>query len=135
MGTFVAFDPAAHMHGGTVLVPTTRRPQRPQNLAVYSLSPLPTDSIGTMTATFDGVHAGSEIRVYLPDGTEVAGIESCADDQVLSWDAYADGSANNNVTIRIVNNAYKVREIAYTTRTGAQSISIQQDADRVYLNP
>lgn len=107
----------------------------PSPNATVGRARLPTEPIGTTTVTFSGVVAGSEIRVYLSDATEVAGIESCSADQVLAWDAYAVGSANNNVTIRIVNNSYKVREIAYTTRAGAQSIPIQQDADRVYLNP
>jgi hypothetical protein len=37
-----------------------------------------TDPVGTATVTFSGVNSGSEIRIYLPDSTEAAGIETCA---------------------------------------------------------
>lgn len=96
---------------------------------------LPTDPIGTTTVTFDGVNVGSEIRVYLPDGTEAAGIESCAVDQVLSWSVYAPGSANNTVTVRIVHPTYKIKEFDYTASTGAVSLPIQQEIDKWYSNP
>lgn len=96
---------------------------------------LPTDPIGTTTVTFDGVNVGSEIRVYLPDGTEAAGIESCAVDQVLSWSVYAPGSANNTVTVRIVHPTYKIKEFDYTASTGAVSLPVQQEIDKWYSNP
>ena len=95
----------------------------------------PTDPIGTTTATFSGVHANSEIRVYLPDGTEAAGVENCSADHALTWDVYAYGSANNVVTIRIVNVAYKIKEFNYTASAGNVSIPIQQEIDPWYSNP
>lgn len=105
-------------------------------LGQYSVEKLSTDSVGTATVTFDGVHAGSEIRVYLPDGTEVAGIESCADDQALSWAYYTPGSANNTVTIRIVHLDYEILDFVYTTQqTAVQSIPVQQRPDGWYRNP
>lgn len=96
---------------------------------------LPTDPVGTTDVTFDGVNAGSEIRVYLPDGTEAAGIESCAADQVLSWSVYAPGSPNNTVTVRIVHPTYKIKEFDYTASTGAVSLPVQQEIDKWYSNP
>lgn len=96
---------------------------------------LPTDPVGTTDVTFDGVNAGSEIRVYLPDGTEAAGIESCAADQVLSWSVYAPGSPNNTVTVRIVHPTYKIKEFDYTASTGAVSLPVQQEVDKWYSNP
>lgn len=95
---------------------------------------LPEDPIGTTTVTFAGVNANSEIRVYLPDGTALAGIEDCAANQVLTWSVYAPG-ANSVVTIRIVNTAYKIKEFDYTPVVGTQSLPIQQEPDKWYSNP
>lgn len=109
------------------------------NVTVWGVSTaierLPTEPVGTTTVTFDGINAGSEIRVYLPDGTEAAGIESCAADQVLSWSVYAPGSPNNTVTVRIVHPTYKIKEFDYTVSTGAVSLPVQQEVDKWYSNP
>lgn len=109
------------------------------NVTVWGVSTaierLPTEPVGTTTVTFDGINAGSEIRVYLPDGTEAAGIESCAADQVLSWSVYAPGSPNNTVTVRIVHPTYKIKEFDYTVSAGAVSLPVQQEIDKWYSNP
>ena len=96
---------------------------------------LPTDPIGSTTVTFDGVHAGSEIRVQLPDSSEAAGVETCDDNHALTWSVYASGSANNTVRIVIVHPDYKIKEFSYTSRVGAQSIPVQQEPDKWYSNP
>ena len=94
-----------------------------------------TDPIGSTTVTFDGVHAGSEIRVYLYDMTELAGVESSTDNPSLAWSVYANGSANNIVRIVIVHPNYRIKEFNYTSRVGAQSIPVQQEPDKWYSNP
>lgn len=96
---------------------------------------LPTDPVGTTNVTFDGVNAGSEIRVQLPDLSEAAGVEACDDNHVLTWSVYASGSANNTVRIVIVHPDYKIKEFSYTSRVGAQSIPVQQEPDKWYSNP
>lgn len=96
---------------------------------------LPTDPVGTTTVTFDGVNAGSEIRIYLPDGTEVAGVETCEANHILTWSVYAPGSPNNTVRIVIVHLDYKIKEFIYVSRIGAQSIPVQQEPDKWRSNP
>lgn len=102
---------------------------------------LPSDSIGSATVTFSGVNAGSEIRVYLPDGpdgsagTEVAGLDSCVANQQLTWDVYSAGSPNNNVWIHILKRGLRWMKFSYTSKVGAQSIPIFQNADLGYNNP
>lgn len=96
---------------------------------------LPTDPVGTTTVTFDGVNAGSEIRIYLPDGTEVAGVETCEANHILTWSVYAPGSPNNTVRIVIVHLDYKIKEFTYVSRIGAQSIPVQQEPDKWRSNP
>ena len=98
-------------------------------------APLPDDPIGSATVTFSGVNAGSEIRVYLSDMTEVAGVESGAADQSLSWDVYAPGSPNNTVRIVIIHPSYKIKEFTYTATAGSQNIPVQQEPDKWYSNP
>lgn len=104
-------------------------------LVCISRQSLPTDPIGSTTVTFSGVRAGTEIRVYLPDGTELTGTESCDVNHVLTWQVYAAGSANNTVTIRIVNTAYKIKEFDYTSTVGAVSLPVQQELDKWYSDP
>lgn len=95
----------------------------------------PAIPIGSTTVTFEGVVAGSEIRVYLPDTTEVSGIESCATDQALTWSVYAPGSPNNEVRIVIIHPDYKIKEFNYTSSVGNQSIPVQLERDKWYSNP
>lgn len=95
----------------------------------------PTDPIGTTTVVFDGVHAGSEIHVYLPDGTELAGVESCEANPVLSWPVYASGSANNTVSITLIKRGLRWQKFNYTSKAGEQSIPIFPLPDLGYNNP
>lgn len=106
-----------------------------RNLVTLSRQALPTDPIGTTSVTFDGVPAGSEIRVYLPDMTEAAGVESCNANHVLTWQIYAAGSPNNTVRIVIIDMAHRIKEFIYTSKPGAQSIPVQAENDRWYSNP
>ena len=102
---------------------------------------LPTEPVGTTSVTFDGVIAGSEIRVYLPDGpdgaagTEVAGLDACVANQQLSWAVYAPGSQNNNVWIHIIKRGLRWQKFSYASQAGAQSIPIFQNTDLGYNNP
>lgn len=107
---------------------------QPTGACASSVAALPTDSIGTTTVTFSGINSGSEIRVYLPDTTELSGIESCAVDQVLSWSVYTAGNANNTVRIVIIHPGYKIKEFTYLSQTGNQSIPVQQEPDKWYRN-
>lgn len=109
--------------------------------AVLGKLRLPTDPIGTTTVTFDGVVAGSEIRVYLPDGvggsagTEVAGLDYCVAQQQLTWPVYAGGSPNNTVWIHIIKRGLRWMKFPYASKSGAQSIPIFQNTDLGYNNP
>ena len=102
---------------------------------------LPNDPIGVANVTFSGVVPGSEIHVYLPDGpggsagTEVAGIESCSANQVLSWPVYAAGSPNNNVHITIIKRGLAWRKFTYLSAIGNQTLPIFQITDLGYNNP
>ena len=101
----------------------------------FSVQKLATDPISVTSVTFDGVVAGSEIHVYLPDGTEVAGVESCVAKQSLSWPVYAAGNPNNDVFITIIKRGLRWMKFAYTSKIGAQSIPIFQSPDLGYNNP
>ena len=133
MANAVAFDyyPA---FAGAFEVPSSRGPFTSTGLVLIQRQSLPTDPIGNTTVTFSGIQADTEIRVYLPDGTALTGIEECAANQVLTWPVYAPG-ANSVVTIRLVNAAYKIKEFDYTPVVGTQSLPVQQEADRWYSNP
>ena len=106
-----------------------------------SVNRMPNDPIGTTAVTFSGVVAGSEIRVYLPDGpngaadTEVAGLDACVENQQLIWDVYSAGSPNNNVWVHILKRGLRWQKFSYTSKVGAQSIPIFQSTDLGYNNP
>ena len=102
---------------------------------VFGRQRLPTDPIGMTTVVFSGVNAGTEIRVYLPDTTETAGVEGCVANQVLTWPVYASGSPNNEVRVVIVHPQYKIKEFAYSASPGNQSLPVQQELDKWYSNP
>lgn len=120
---------------GTLEYPALRGRFAVGNLVSLVRQTRPDDPIGTTTVTFSGVNAGSEIRVYLPDGSVADGIETCSDNQALAWSVYAPGSTNNTVTVRIVNMAYKIKEFSFTSTVGTVSLPIQQEPDPWYSNP
>ena len=134
MSNAVAFDYYPDL-AGTFELPANRGVFGSTGLILFQRQSLPDDPVCTTTVTFQGVNANSEIRVYLPDGTEVAGIENCAANQALTWPVYAGGSPNNTVRVVVVNTAYKIKEFEYTVTLGTQSLPIQQEADKWYVNP
>ena len=105
------------------------------NGLTYGRARLPVDSIGNADISFAGVNADSEIRMYLADGTEQAGIENCSEDHLLVCPAYAVGSANNTVRVVIVHPLYKIKEFTYMVSVGAQTLPVQQEPDKWYSNP
>ena len=100
-----------------------------------AINRMPNDPVGTTAVTFSGVVAGSEIHVYLPDGTELTGVESCTENQALTWPVYASGSPNSTVYITILKRGLRWQKFSYTSKVGAQSIPIFQSTDLGYNNP
>ena len=101
---------------------------------VGASNPLPADmELGTTTVLFDGVNAGSEIRVYSQAGVELAGVETCSADPVLTWNVYAP--AYNSARIVIIHPDYKIKEFTYASVVGTQSLPVQQERDKWYKNP
>lgn len=120
---------------GVGLYPELRGRSQPSNAEWVSRLSLPDDPSGSTSVTFDGIAPGSEIHVYLPDGTEVAGTESCSANQELTWPVYAGGSPNNTVTITIIKRGLRWQKFPYQSKAGSQSIPIFQNPDLGYSNP
>lgn len=95
---------------------------------------LPTDPIGSTSVTFTGVLEGTEIHVYLQDGTELTGVESSTANPVLSWLVYSSGP-NSTVYITLIKRGYRWQRFDYTPRVGSQSIQIFPLPDLGYNNP
>lgn len=102
---------------------------------VFCIQRLPTEPVGSCSVTFSGVNAGSEIHVYLPDGTEVAGTELCVENQTLVWSVYSVGSPNNTVQITIIKRGLRWQKFSYVSTVGASSIPIFPQPDLGYNNP
>ena len=88
------------------------------------------DHPASTTVTFSGVHAGSEIRVYDASGNELAGVESSTANPELTWVL-----STGDVRIVIVHPNYRIKEFAYTSSVGNQTIPVQQEPDKWYNNP
>lgn len=129
------FGYLTHQRCAITPIPDTRGRWLSSRGAISSRQSLPTDPVGITTVTFDGVVAGSEIRVYDPDLNELAGVESCTANHVLTWPVYAAGSSNNNVQIKIINTAYRIKDFPYTSKVGNQSIPVQMEPDKWFSNP
>jgi hypothetical protein len=122
--------PSAHF---TVVPAATSRITMAVDVSVGAFR-LPTDALKYVDLTFDGVVAGSEIRAYMQsDGTELFGVESCDADHTFSGVSYF--GTGQDVTIRIVNSAYRIKEFTYTIPAVDQVIPIQMEADKWYSNP
>ena len=121
--------------GDLTLIPSARGVMTTCGPVSIGVSRWPTDPVGTATVAFLGVNTGSEIRVSLSDMAELAGVESCAANQVLTWGVYSSGSPNNTVRIVIVHPDYKIKEFTYLSQIGNQSIPVQQEPDKWYSNP
>jgi hypothetical protein len=100
-----------------------------------SQSRLPDDAVGSVSITFLGIVAGSEVRVFGLDGIERAGVESCSANQVLTLPVFTTGSDSNNVTVHIANFGYALLQFPYTTPGKDQSLPIQMQADPWAVNP
>jgi len=95
---------------------------------------LPSDPLGYVDLTFDGVNANSEIRIYRnSDSTETAGVELCDANHVFAGVPYY--GTGQVCTVRIVHPDYKIKEFTYTIPGVDQTIPIQQEPDRWYSNP
>lgn len=109
------------------------------NVTVWGVSTaierLPTEPIGSTQVTFSGVNAGSEIRVYLPDGTEAAGIEECNANHVLTWHVYGPESPSNTVSITLLKRGFRWQKFLYTSSIGNVNLPIFQITDLGYRNP
>lgn len=101
----------------------------PAVASAFEVMALPTDPIGSATVTFSGVRAGTEIRVYLPDGTEAAGVEECVDNQSLTWPVYAAGSPNNTVVITLLLRGFRWQRFTFQSVVGNQTVPIFQIPD------
>lgn len=82
------------------------------------------------TVTFQGVNAGSEIRVYDDSANDLAGVESCTPDQDLTWNV-----TSGQQRIVIVHPDYRIKEFGYTNVAGSVTLPVQQEVDRWFSNP
>ena len=115
---------------------TSDAPLKPEDLAAAGLAQFPSVVGGVVpVVNIEGVQPGSEIHVYLPDGTELTGVESCEANQALSWPVYAAGSPNNTVFITIIKRGLRWQKFNYASKLGAQSIPIFPQPDLGYNNP
>lgn len=131
---FVSFDPFRPWHWGTVNVPATRGPMRAQSMEVYARQRLPTDSIGNFTLTLTNLVVGSAVRIEIAGTGALVEYRVAANaTEVFTVPAYAPGSANNSLRIKVRKASaaprYKPYETQATALVGEQSVFIAQIPD------
>ena len=103
--------------------------------AALGVCRLPTDPIGSCTATLSGVHAGCEIRIRDKDTNELAGTESCVENPAFTLPVYSPGSAYNTVRIIVISTSYELIDLQYTVSVGSFSIPIEMSEDPWFKDP
>jgi hypothetical protein len=100
-----------------------------------SIERLPTEPIGSVTLTFDGVQAGSEVRIYDQLGAaavELAGVESCDVNPGLVVPYYGPGQTAQVVIIAL---SRKIKSFPISVPSSDATVPAQQDVDPWYSNP
>ena len=101
----------------------------------FGVCRLPTDPIGSCTATLSGVHLGCEVRIRDKDANELAGTESCSENPSFTWPVYSTGSAYNTVRIIVISTSYELIDLLYTSSVGSFSIPIEMREDPWFKDP
>lgn len=87
--------------------------------------------MGQCIGTFNGVEAGSEIRIYDENDVELAGVENCFASPTLSWPI----PSNPVVKVTVIKRGRQWRKFTVTSIDGALTIPVFQPVDRGYNNP
>lgn len=103
--------------------------------SIYSNQSLPTDPVGNVVISFNGVKDGSEIKIFDIDKTLLNGTDSTSGIPSYILPRYAPGSAYNTVRILIINLGYEVIDLTYVLPTVNSTIPVFQRIDRNYRNP
>lgn len=95
---------------------------------------LPTDPIGTFSLTLTNVVVGSRVRIdKQSDGSSFYDQVAVASTVVITLSAYAPGSANNDLRIKVRKGSvapyYKPYETLTTALSGSASIYVSQILD------
>jgi len=101
----------------------------------FGLYPFASDPVGIIALRFSGIKAGSELHLFLPDGTLHASVESVTANQEITVNRFASGNPNNNVRVLIVSLGYENLDFQYDLPTANSIVPVFQRIDRNYRNP
>lgn len=127
---FMALNPAL---SGTVARPPTRGPFNVNGMGALSRQALATDPVGVFSLTLDGLVIGSAIQVQSQSGVALLNIVCDTTTEVLNLQAYAPGSALNNLRIKVRKGSsapfYQPFETLITSFVGSASVFVSQISD------
>ena len=113
--------------------PVARGPMTPHGGFVFSRQRLPTDSIGTFALILTNIVVGSVIQVETQAGVAIETRTADAASEAFSIPAYAAGSANNDLRVKVRKGSaapfYIPWETLSTGFVGSQSIYVSQIPD------
>lgn len=101
----------------------------------FGVSRFTSDPAGIITLRFSGIKAGTELHLFLPDGTPHAAVESAVANQEITVNRFATGNPNNNVRVLIVSLGYENLDFQYELPTSDAIVPVFQRIDRNYRNP
>lgn len=101
----------------------------------FGLCRFASDPAGIITLRFSGIKAGTELHLFLPDGTPHAAVESAVANQEITVNRFSTGNPNNNVRVLIVSLGYENLDFQYELPTSDAIVPVFQRIDRNYRNP
>ena len=101
----------------------------------FGLCRFTSDPVGIITLRFSGIKAGSELHLFLPDGSLHVTVESVIANQEVTVNRFASSNPNNNVRVLIVSLGYENLDFQFELPTSNAIVPIFQRIDRAYRNP
>ena len=101
----------------------------------FGLCRFTSDPTSILTLRFSGIKAGSELHLFLPNGTLHASVESVTANQEIVVNRFASGNPNNNVRVLIVSLGHENLDFPFELPTRDSVVPVFQRIDRNYRNP
>lgn len=120
-------------HAGVVSYPAQRGRFANMSMGSFSRQSLPADPVGVFLLTLTNLVVGSAVHIEAIGGPVLASLAADASTEVIPLQAYAAGSALNNLRIKVRKGSaspyYQPWETLATAIVGSQSIYVSQIPD------
>lgn len=120
-------------HAGVMSYPTQRGRFANVSMGSFARQSLPDDPVGVFALTLTNLVSGSAVHIESVSGSVLASLTAGGDTEVIPLQAYAPGSALNDLRIKVRKGSsspfYQPWETQTTAIVGSQSIYVSQIPD------